>query len=125
MHVLVIEDELSLRNTTAQAIVSCGYEVDSAENGIEALARVDERQPDLVILDLQMPEMDGWEFLREFRARESCRATPVIITSAICPRAAPADAQAFFEKPFDLDELLDAVERLLPRETAPRAFAWP
>ena len=122
MNILVVEDEPSLRTTITMALTSCGHPTASAETGIEALERVGEQRPELVLLDLQLPEMDGWEFLRHFRGLPDCATVPVVVTSA-AHRVVPSelDAQAFRPKPFDLDELLDVVEELLSARTASSA----
>jgi DNA-binding response OmpR family regulator len=114
MNILIVEDEPALQKTTAAALRLSGHTVAGAETGLEALARVDEQRPDLVLLDLQMPDMDGWEFLRRLRAEPSLLDVPVVIMSA-AHRIDPEglDVQAIFAKPFDLDELLDAVDELL------------
>jgi DNA-binding response OmpR family regulator len=92
----------------------CGHTVVPACEGNDALARVHESPPDLVLLDLQMPEMDGWEFLRQFRPIHGCGSVPVIVmTAAHRVVADELDAQAIFVKPFDLDELLEVVDELL------------
>ena len=118
MNILVVEDEPALRNTIAMALTSCGHSTRGAETGIEALERVRESTPDLVVLDLQLPEMDGWEFLRQFRNLPGCAHVPVMVTSAAHRVvSAELDAQAFLPKPFDLDQLLDQVDDLLA-ETA-------
>jgi CheY-like chemotaxis protein len=114
MNILVVEDEPALRNTTAAALVACGHRVVGAETGLDALARVGEQRPDLIVLDLHMPQMDGWEFLRHFRALPDCASTPVVVMSAAyAVSVEELDAQAFFSKPFDLDALIDRVEQLL------------
>ena len=114
MKILVAEDEAALRNTIAAALALSGYQVMGAESGCEALVHVQAARPDLVLLDLQMPEMDGWEFLRRFRARPDCADIPVVVMSAAYRVAVDdLDIQAFFEKPFDLDLLLDTIDGLL------------
>ena len=115
MNILVVEDEPALRQTVVAALVLCGHAVVGAENGIEALARVHDLRPDLVVLDLQMPEMDGWEFQRQFRRLPECATIPVVIMSAAEHAALDdLDAAALLAKPFDLDELMDVIDRLLP-----------
>jgi len=114
MKILVVEDEAALRKTTAAALELCGHMVLGAETGLEALAQVDEEHPDLVLLDLQMPDMNGWEFLERFRAQPAFADVPVVVMSAAHRIDADSlDVQAIFAKPFDLDELLDAVDELL------------
>ena len=116
MNVLVVEDDPALRRLVATAVASCGLQVRGAENGIEALALVSEQIPDLIVLDLQLPEMDGREFLRHVRSTKRCGDIPVVVTSAAYNVTSQTlqdlDVQAFVAKPFDLDELLDIVEQL-------------
>jgi CheY-like chemotaxis protein len=114
MQILVVEDEAALRHTIRAALVASGHRVLEAETGLQALARLREGRPDLVVLDLQMPEMSGWEFLPRFRAWPGCADVPVIVTSAAHRVSLDgADIQAFVEKPFDLDALLDTIDALL------------
>jgi len=114
MDILLIEDEPDLRVATASALKLCGYEVRGAADGIEALAAVNASLPHLVVLDLHMPEMDGWEFLRLFRSLPGCAAIPTVVMSAAHQVAIDdLDIQAFFEKPFDLESFLDAIDELL------------
>ena len=114
MNVLLVEDDPALRKTAAAALALCGHEVTSTEDGLQALAEVDAQRPHIVVLDLHMPDMDGWEFLRRFRAMPDCAEIPVVVMSAAVRVAVDElDAQAFFAKPFDLDEFIDVVEQLL------------
>jgi len=80
--ILVVEDEDTTRRMTRQMLERGGWKVTEAANGIEGLARVQERRPDLIVLDLMMPEMDGFEFLEELRAIPECRSIPVIVATA-------------------------------------------
>jgi CheY-like chemotaxis protein len=121
--ILVVEDEDTIRATIAEALEFEGYTVDSAENGAIALERVRQARPDAIVLDLMMPIMDGWSFLRACREQLLCAEVPVLVTSAY--RNLVADApelgvQACLAKPFDLEVLLGAVERLV-RRTPDRA----
>jgi len=90
-------------------------QVRGAENGIEALALVREQIPDLIVLDLQLPEMDGREFLSQVRSTRRCRDIPVVVTSAAYNVTSQTlqelDVQVFVAKPFDLDELLNIIEQ--------------
>jgi CheY-like chemotaxis protein len=116
MDILVVEDEWALRRTAVAALSSCGHQVTAAETGVEALACVETCRPDLVLLDLQLPLMDGREFLRHFRAQRECTDVPVVVMSAERNAArAELGIQAFLPKPFDLDELLETVDRLAPQ----------
>jgi CheY-like chemotaxis protein len=118
MNVLLVEDDPALRKTAAAALTLCGHDVASAEDGFEALTHVDALRPHIVVLDLHMPDMDGWEFLRRFRALPDCAAIPVVVMSAEVRVAVDElDVQAFFPKPFDLDEFIDVVEQFLAAPT--------
>jgi CheY-like chemotaxis protein len=91
-------------------------QVRGAEDGIEALALVHQQEPDLIVLDLQLPRMDGRQFLTQLRYNTGCREIPVVVTSAAYNVTKASlkelDVQAFVAKPFDLDELLDTIEEL-------------
>jgi DNA-binding response OmpR family regulator len=114
MNILLVEDDQALRKTAAAALKLCGHETICAADGMEALAAVQESRPDLVVLDLHMPDMDGWEFLERFRSHSGWDDIPVVVMSAAHRvNVDELHAQAFFPKPFDLDELLDAIEELL------------
>src|SRR5258708_7377089 len=80
--VLVVEDDAALRKLVATTVASCGLQARGAENGIEALALISEQIPDLIVLDLQLPEMDGREFLSQVRSTTRCADVPVVVTSA-------------------------------------------
>ena len=81
--VLVVEDDVALRQMVASILAGDGWTVQEAENGRAALSRVEESAPDLIILDLMMPEVDGFGFLSELRRSESGRAIPVIVVTAM------------------------------------------
>ena len=77
--VLVVDDDDATRAVLRRALEQQGWQVTEAENGSVALDRVAERRPELVLLDLMMPEMDGFEFLAAFRERDGCRSVPVVV----------------------------------------------
>ena len=81
-HALVVDDDESIRLLFRRALNDDGWTVAEAANGAEALARVGEHRPNIVLLDLMMPVMDGFDFLVEFRARTDCATTPVIVVTA-------------------------------------------
>jgi CheY-like chemotaxis protein len=80
--VLVVEDDAGTRSALRKEMVGEGWEVVEAEHGRAALERTVERVPDLVLLDLMMPEMDGFEFLEALRHREDWRGVPVVVLTA-------------------------------------------
>jgi PAS domain S-box-containing protein len=81
-HALVVDDDANIRSLFRRALEDDGWTVAEAENGSLALDRVEERHPDLVLLDLMMPVMDGFEFVLHFRNLEGCAATPIIVVTA-------------------------------------------
>jgi CheY-like chemotaxis protein len=114
--VLVVDDDDTIRATVAEALEFEGYAVESATNGAEALDLVRRKQPSAIVLDLMMPVMDGWEFLKRCREDGLCHGTPVLVISA--SRNLPQEAvglgvKGCIAKPFDLDVLLGAVERVV------------
>ena len=111
--ILVVDDDDSIRQTVAEILSVEGYPVESASNGEEALARVAEKTPGLVLLDMRMPVLDGWGFARELRQR-GIKLPILVMTAAQNARrwAEEIGADGFVPKPFDLNELLDKVEAL-------------
>jgi CheY-like chemotaxis protein len=81
-HALVVDDDSNIRSLFRRALEEDGWTVDEAENGSLALDRVTGRKPDLVLLDLMMPVMDGFEFVLHFRHMEGCSSIPVIVITA-------------------------------------------
>jgi CheY-like chemotaxis protein len=113
--VLVVDDEVALRLVVAEVLSDAGYDVETAGNGVEALASLQRTRPDVVLLDLVMPGMDGWSFLEIWRANPAAHGLPIGILSAApeaAPDAAPGSIIRVIGKPFDLDELLAAVDEL-------------
>jgi CheY-like chemotaxis protein len=81
-HALVVDDDEGIRSLFCRALEEDGWSVDEAENGAIALEQVAKRQPDLVLLDLMMPVMDGFEFVLHFRKLEGCAQIPIIVVTA-------------------------------------------
>ncbi len=111
MRVLVVDDDPSIRLAVTFALRDEGYEVDEAASGLAALELVGRTQVDLILLDMKMPGMDGWEFVRIFRERFG-RQTPIVVVTAAQDagtRAAEVDADGYLAKPFDLDVLVAKV----------------
>lgn len=119
--VLVIEDDRDLLDLMSEILESSGYAVIRAENGRVALASVAEQMPHVILLDMRMPVMNGWEFAREFRARHDRRAPIVVVTAAADAetRAEDIGADDWIGKPFDIQVLLAAVARLTAGNVLP------
>ncbi len=123
MNILVVDDDQAVRDSLRRALVLEGYEVDLAANGTEALRILGQRAPDAVILDLQMPDIDGLEVCRRLRSLGDM--TPVLMLTArgaVDDRVEGLDAGAddYMPKPFDLSELFARLRALL-RRRAPGA----
>jgi DNA-binding response OmpR family regulator len=112
--VLVVEDDEAIRNLLREVLVDDGYIVREAEDGERGLRLLESWQPDLVILDLGLPIVDGIEFRRRQVELGSASEVPVIVLSARHDVAREDLGVAeFLRKPFDLDELLETVARVL------------
>ncbi len=108
--VLVVDDERDIREAVAEVLKDEGYDVIDARDGAEALSQLRAHHPAVVLLDLMMPGMNGWEFCAaRMREPELC-AIPVIVISAL-GRVSGIDAAAFLQKPFELDALVSAVRQ--------------
>jgi CheY-like chemotaxis protein len=108
--ILVVDDDLDILDAVCDILLVEGYRVARARHGLEALARMDEERPALVLLDLMMPVMDGLAFARTLRDRPG-REVPIVVISADGNphRAASVGACGFLAKPFDIDTLLKQV----------------
>jgi CheY-like chemotaxis protein len=114
--IVVIDDEFSLADVLAATLADCGYEVHSVTNGPQGLEAIRERRPDLVLLDLMMPLLDGAGVLEAMRCDPGVAATPVILMSSLpepAVRARCARYVAFLRKPFSFECLLCAVKTVL------------
>jgi DNA-binding response OmpR family regulator len=111
--VLVVEDDADLLAIVEMILVDAGHRVRTARDGRAALDRVAEAMPSVVLLDMRMPGMNGWDFAREFHARHGRAAPIVVVTAAENARARAEEigADGFLAKPFDLEDVLRAVER--------------
>jgi CheY-like chemotaxis protein len=110
--VLIVEDNADLRRLYAIGLNQRGYEVKLAANGAEALDRIEHEKPDVILLDLLMPVMDGWELIGRVNPDDQCTQIPIIV---ITGQAIPADhpvhpcVVGWVSKPTTIDELVDAI----------------
>jgi CheY-like chemotaxis protein len=112
--VLVVDDEQAIREFLDDILTGEGYQVSTASNGQEALTHLATAQPDLVLLDIMMPVLDGREVLRRMRADPTLSRVAVLVMSAAAdPGPLAGGFDSFLPKPFDLDRLLSAIEELL------------
>ncbi len=116
VRVLVVDDDPDIGEFVSLALSDQGYDVATAPNGEAALRATEERPPRLIVLDMRMPVMDGWEFARRYRQGPGPHAPIVVFTAArnAEERASEIAADAYLAKPFSLDDLLELVERLAP-----------
>jgi CheY-like chemotaxis protein len=112
--VLVVDDEAALREAVAVLLRDEGYAVLTATDGRAALSVLATEAPDLVLMDVMMPGMDGREAYLAMRAHPNGRAIPIVLSSAAAdPAGLDPSISGFLPKPFDIDELLQLVARLL------------
>lgn len=109
--VLVIDDDASIRRVIAYALSDEGYHVDQASDGQEALDLIARRHPNVILLDMKMPGLDGWAFVQLYRQRYERRAPIIVLTAAqdAAKRSAEVKADGYVPKPFDLDLLIERV----------------
>ncbi len=115
--VLVIEDDRAIREAVAEILSMEGYEVAEAGNGLEGLREARACPPSLIVLDLMMPTMNGWQFREAQRHDPALADIPVLVLSAYSDMPGPRlDEAARFPKPFDVVTLLLAVDKYAVRE---------
>ncbi len=115
-NILVVDDDEGLQTLFKRCLKLKGYDVRIANNGLEALEKVAEEKPDLILLDLMMPIMDGVQFAKVFHARYMNADIPIIVVSAADDanrRADEIEADGLLSKPFGIYELLDVVQQYL------------
>jgi DNA-binding response OmpR family regulator len=124
---LIVEDDQPTRSLMRKTLEAAHWEVAEAENGAVGLERVTERQPDLILLDLMMPVMDGFDFVLELRKRENGRTIPVIVVTAMDLSEAQrlqlaGGVEHIIEKgAFEQDELLDQVRALVEQHSGSKS----
>ncbi len=119
-HLLLVDDEPGLREAVQAYLEDSGFEVDVASNAREGLELAQRRQPDLVISDIMMPQVDGYQFLKQLREDPRFQALPVVFLTARGMtgdriQGYQAGCDAYLSKPFDPDELVAIVGNLLER----------
>lgn len=118
--VLVIEDYADTRDLISSLLRQDGFHVIEAEDGVEGLLKAGASYPDLVIMDLALPEMDGVETARRIHQMPKLSRTPIFVISAWLTKEVEADARAagcveVFSKPFEIDELIGRVRASVGR----------
>ena len=124
-HVLVVEDNLVSQRVVSAMLAKLGHVVEVASDGREALERVRQRRPDLVLMDCQMPEMDGYQATREIRSRTRWRQLTIIAMTANAmerdrDQALASGMNDHIAKPINVSEMFATLARWVMRES-PRA----
>lgn len=121
--VVCIEDELEMIDLVRLILGNKGFEVIGANGGVEGLETVRREHPDLVLLDLMMPDMDGWEVYQQMKADADLREIPVIVITAKAQSIDKvlglhiAKVDDYITKPFGPQELLESVETILGNQS--------
>ncbi len=116
--ILVVDDQQDIRDMTALVLSGAGYRVDTVDSGESALSTLEQDRFDLVLLDINMPEMDGWETLRLIRCDEELTGLPVVMFSVKGEirdkiESLQEGAVDFVTKPFIVDDLIERVGKVL------------
>jgi excisionase family DNA binding protein len=117
--VLLVDDDERMRELVRIELEREGYDVQEASSADEGLAAIEARKPELILLDVMMPHVDGWEMLRRIQERHGVGAIPVLMFSGQVDeqarrQAASSGARGFVGKPFDLAELVEQAKAVVP-----------
>jgi CheY-like chemotaxis protein len=119
MHrILLVEDQEMNRDMLSRRLKKRGYEVSIAVDGAEGVDKARRESPDLILMDMSLPVMDGWEATRTLKADEATRAIPVVALTAHAmstdrDKALEAGCDAYETKPVELPRLIETMEKLL------------
>ncbi len=120
--ILIIDDDSDIREVVGEALLFAGYQVSTARDGREGLVQARSFRPSLILLDLMMPGMSGWEFRAAQLRDAALSAIPVVVVTAL-GHDPDIEVSAVLAKPFRLDDLLDQVRRFAGEPVArPDAF---
>lgn len=113
VQILIVDDDAEIRSFLGALLEDEGYRVESAEDGLAALEKLDKGRPDLILLDIMMPRMDGYRFAEALQRRGLQPPIPFIVLSANLreQQAKSMGACSYIAKPFDLFDLLDKVHQ--------------
>ncbi len=116
--ILVVDDSVSIRHVVSMALTGAGYEVIEAKDGLDALSKLDSASVNLVITDVNMPNMDGITLLKSIKSRPDTKFTPVIMLTteseaSIKDKGRAAGAKAWMVKPFKPEQMVAAVSKLI------------
>jgi DNA-binding response OmpR family regulator len=129
--ICIIEDEPAMIELVSLILRNRGFEVAGAIGGQEGLEMISKNQPDLVLLDLMMPDMSGWDVYQQMKADETMKSIPVIVVTAKAQSIDKvlglhiAKVQDYITKPFSPNELVESVRRVLDQQEDAAASAPP
>ncbi|RZK49524.1 MAG: response regulator [Pedobacter sp.] len=116
-HIMVIEDNHAILDVITLILQSEAYKVEGRQNSVDLLEEINKFKPDLIIMDIMLPDADGRELLAKIRMEESTKDIPVLMISARYTadnlRSEAHTPNGFLSKPFDIDALLDHIEGLI------------
>lgn len=117
-HILIIEDDPSVRTLLEKSLSARGYQVSMVKDGLEGLTRLETERPDLILVDIMMPRLDGMTFVKAIKGDKARKSIPVIFLTAKNDPKSMIDginvgARFYLTKPFQLDELIDKVQKAL------------
>jgi len=120
-HILIVEDEESLLKLESILLSSKGYKVTGVRDGLAALNEIEKNRPDLILLDIMMPGIDGFEVCRRIKENPDTRDIPIIMltakkSTADQARGAEVGADAYITKPFKSLKIIDVISSLLPKK---------
>jgi chemosensory pili system protein ChpA (sensor histidine kinase/response regulator) len=122
--VMVVDDSITMRKVTSRVLENHSLEVLTAQDGVDAIEKLHDRTPDLMLLDIEMPRMDGYQLLEHVRADARLRHVPVVMITSRAgqkhrKKARSAGANAYLTKPYQEAELVEQVSELLDMELVP------
>jgi DNA-binding response OmpR family regulator len=116
--VMVVDDEKSLAELLEVNLMFEGFQVTKAFSGVESLNKIPDEHPDIIILDVRMPGLDGFEVCRRLKASEETKNIPVVMVSAFAQeddinKGLSVGAAAYVKKPFDITKLIETIRQIL------------
>jgi two-component system chemotaxis response regulator CheY len=112
--VLVVDDDTDIRESISHLLEFEGYKIAMASNGVEGFAQLKEKRPSLILLDLMMPVMDGWQFKTQLDSNPEFNGIPIVVVSAdgnIREKSESIGVSEFLTKPIEIEHLLKIVEK--------------
>ena len=119
---MVVDDSITMRKATGNLLRRIGFEVMTARDGVDALSQLHEQKPDIILLDVEMPRMDGFEFASIVRNDKEFRHLPIIMITSRTgnkhrERALEIGVNAYLGKPYQEEELIWQMQKLLGKDT--------